>query len=111
MVCDIFDDPDDSLWAWNHLYKEVRSDYIKERVAKVRAKSLPWMNSKIRKLMNKRFKLLKVTKRSKLTVDWEAYKEKRNEVTKALHVAEKNYWNKILNEASNKDKKNFLGGN
>ena len=20
MACDIFDDPDDSLWAWNHLY-------------------------------------------------------------------------------------------
>ena len=39
MVYDMFDDPDDSLWGWNHLYKEVRSDYIKERVDKVRAKS------------------------------------------------------------------------
>ena len=57
-VCNVFDDVDDNCWLAESLYKDLSSEYLKTRKAKVRDKSLPWMNSNIRKLMNKRYKLV-----------------------------------------------------
>ena len=54
-VCSVFDDVNDSLWAYNNLYQNVTKDYILERKVKVRHKSLRWINSEIRRLMNQRF--------------------------------------------------------
>ena len=55
----IFDDVDDVANAWELLYKSVMDDYVTERIAKVRTDSLPWFTTDLRKLLNKRFKLLK----------------------------------------------------
>ena len=54
-VVEIFDDIDDMTWAWETLYKNILNEHLTERKAKIRSKSLPWMNSHIRKTMNKRF--------------------------------------------------------
>ena len=51
--CNIFDEVDDNLWMMEKLYKEVPRENIPKRRAKIRSKSLPWMNSKKRKLMNR----------------------------------------------------------
>ncbi|CAH3137642.1 unnamed protein product, partial [Pocillopora meandrina] len=58
-VCSTFEDLDDITWAWNCMYNIIASSHIPLRKAKVRKNSLPWMNSEIRKEMNKRYKLLK----------------------------------------------------
>ena len=50
---------DDVANAWELLYKGVVDDYITERKAKIKADSLPWFTTELRKLLNKRFKLLK----------------------------------------------------
>ena len=59
LVCSTFEDVDDITWAWNCMYNEIANNHITLRKAKVRKHSLPWMNSEIRKEMNKRYKLLK----------------------------------------------------
>ena len=48
------------------------------RDAKIRDKSLPWINTSIRKEMNKRYKLLKDEILSGDPEKWRLYKEKRN---------------------------------
>ena len=58
-ICNIFDDMDDITWAWEHLYKDILNDHLTVRKVKIRTKSLPWMNSTLRKEMNLRYKLLK----------------------------------------------------
>ena len=68
------------------------NDHIPQRRVKIRSDSLPWMNSHIRKTMNKRYKILKRAKESGSKVLWDEYKKLRNEVTKLLRDTEANYW-------------------
>ena len=56
-ICNIFDDLDDATWAWEYLYKDIVKSHLRSRVVKMRSNSLPWMNSSIRKELNKRYKL------------------------------------------------------
>ena len=64
-VTNIFDDVDDVVNAWELLYKGVVDDYVTERKAKVRTDSMPWFTTDLRKLLNKRFKLLKKWQKTK----------------------------------------------
>ena len=89
------------------MYDEVKKDHIKERIARVRTKSLPWMNSDIRKKMNAQYKALKTAKTSQLQKDWDQYKKLRNEVKKMLRTAEREYWLANLKEAKRKDMQSF----
>ena len=87
-----FDDPDDIAWAWETLYKDIVNDHNPQRRVKIRSESLPWMNSHIRKTMNKRYNILKRAKETGSKELWEEYKKLRNEVTKLLREAEAKYW-------------------
>jgi len=58
-ICGIFDDIDDVAWAWESLYKGIWNDHLKTRKVKARTNGLKWMNSSIRKEMNRRYALLK----------------------------------------------------
>ena len=61
--------------------------------------SLPWMNSEIRKEMNKRYKLLKACDGTPSTNNlWADYKSSRNKVSKMLRCAEAQYWKKKFTE-------------
>ena len=66
-------DIDDNLWLAESVYKNVSNDFLKTRKAKLRKNTLPWMNSKIRKLMNKRCKALIMTQISRDSADWSVY--------------------------------------
>ena len=66
-------DIDDNLWLAESVYKNVSNDFLKTREAKLRKNTLPWMNSKIRKLMNKRCKALIMTQISRDSADWSVY--------------------------------------
>ena len=91
-------DIDDNLWLAESVYKNVSNDFLKTRKAKLRKNTLPWMNSKIRKLMNKRCKALIMTQISRDPADWSVYRSLRNNVTKELRMAEANYWSSKLND-------------
>ena len=92
-ICDIFNDVDDVVFVWEHLYKNIINEHVPVRKVKVRAKSHPWMNGEIRKKLNEPYKLLK---KAQLTprgsTDWNNYKIARNNCTKMIRNAESNYW-------------------
>ena len=105
-VCSTFEDLDDITWAWNCMYNVIANNHIPLRKAKVRKHSPPWMNSEIRKEMNKRYKLLKACDGTPSTNNlWADYKSSRNKVSKMLRCAEAQYWKKKLLES--KDSKSF----
>ena len=100
-ICNVFDDVEDSLWAWEFLYKNIMKDHIKTGKVKIRAKSHPWDNTTIRKMMNKRYRLLLRAQRTKCDDHWEEYRKARNETTKMCRITELNYWKGRLENASN----------
>ena len=100
-ICNIFDDLDDATWAWECLYKDIMKSHIQARRVKIRNGSLPWMNSSIRKELNKRYKLLlKAQQTPKGSQAWINYKKARNHCNKLLRSAESNYWLSKFNETT-----------
>lgn len=99
-ICNVFDDLDDATWAWEYLYKDMKS-HVHARRVKIRRGSLPWMNSSIRKQLNRRYKLLKKAQLTpKGSQAWMDYKKVRNHCTKVLRSAESNYWLSKFNETT-----------
>lgn len=100
-ICSIFDDVDDSLWCWEHLYKSIVTKHVTVRKVKVRQNSKPWINGEIRKELNNRHKLLlKARKTSKGSTEWKAYKKLKNKCTNLVRLAEKDYWKEKFNGVS-----------
>ena len=78
-ICDIFDDIDDSVWAWETRCKYTINHHISLRKVNVRSNNLSWMNSSLRKGMNKRYKLLTQAQNTpKGSVQWSNYQKQRN---------------------------------
>ena len=75
------------------MFKDVIDSRIPSLLIKIRQHSLPWMNSEIRKAMNKQYKLLKFCDGTPETKKyWKEYKFSRNQVTVLLRSAETQYW-------------------
>eukprot|EP00112_Aurelia_sp_Birch-Aquarium-sp1_P007890 Seg1860.6 transcript_id=Seg1860.6/GoldUCD/mRNA.D3Y31 product="hypothetical protein" protein_id=Seg1860.6/GoldUCD/D3Y31 len=105
------------------MYENIVEDHIKERKAKIRPDSLPWIDSKIRKMMNYRYKLLRKCDGTPSTSnEWKEYRRAKNEVNKLLRKAETRYWRdqfsevtckqdfwKIYNKVTNKGKRTKIG--
>ena len=104
-VCEIFDDIDDQVWAWQHLYQEIVSDHIPTRQVRTRKNKLPWITNEIKKEQNKRYRLLKIYKANKDTHTWSLYKATRNRVKKLIRDAELTYWREQF--AKSENSKNF----
>ena len=104
-VCEIFDDMDDQVWAWQHLYQRIVSNHIPTRQVRMRKNKLPWITSEIRKEQNKRYRLLKHYKANKDTHTWSLYKATRNRVKRLIRDAEITYWREQFAKAENS--KNF----
>ena len=51
----------------------------------------PWMNGKIKKVMNERDKESKIARKTNLSVDWEKYRSLRNRVTALVKSAKGKY--------------------
>ena len=86
--------------SWEHVPPPPPREGLRD--AKIRDKSLPWINTSIRKEMNKRYyKLLRDAKLSGDPEKWKLYKEKRNAVKKLLKRAKAAYWQTSFEEASN----------
>ena len=99
-ACNVFDDIDDNYWMENALYQDIKLELLPERKAKVRSKSLSWMNCSIRKLMNQRYQQLLKAQRTGSSEDRLNYKELRNKVIKALRSAEAEDWTNMLSTTS-----------
>ena len=92
-ICDIFEDVNDTLYVWEKLYCAIVDNHFKTRKVKVRPKSHPWIDGKIRKQLNLRYKLLKIAQKTpKDSHEWKLYRRARNHCTKVLRTAEAKYW-------------------
>ena len=99
-VTSVFDDIDDTTSVWNDMYQAVIKEHINTRKVKVRSNSLPWMNSNLRKIMNKRYKLLiAAQKTGKVSKEWKEYKTARNKCTLELRKAKDRYWKENFSKA------------
>ena len=110
-------------WCWSKIYENVVEDHIKRRKEKIRSDSLPWIDSKIRKMMNYRYKLLrKCNRTSRTSNEWNQYRRAKNDVRKLLRKAEARYWReqfsevtckqdfwKIYSKVTNKGKRTKIG--
>ena len=103
-VCEVFDDLNDQVWAWQHMYKQIASEHIPTRKIREREGKLPWINSKIKKEQNRRYHLLKLYKNNKDPGTWKLYKDTRNRVKKLSRKAEIQYWRKQSAKADNSKK-------
>lgn len=54
-VTSVSDDISDTISAWNDMYQTLIKEHIKTRKVKFRTNTLQWMNSTLRKMMNKRY--------------------------------------------------------
>ena len=72
-LIDLFDDPNDSLWCWETVFKSTLFEHVKPRKVKVCSDNQPWMTGTLRKSLNNRFKLFKKVKSS--TNDPEKWKQ------------------------------------
>ena len=50
-ICEIFDDLDDQVWAWHHIFQKISSEHITTRTIRKKEGKLPWINNTIRKLI------------------------------------------------------------
>ena len=62
---------------------------------------MPWFTTELRKVLNKRFKLLKEWQRTKDSQTHIQYKKARNLAKKKLKAAETNYWKAEFEKATN----------
>ena len=98
---EVFDDIDDMVFTWESMYKDILSEFIQTRNAKVKSHSLPWINREIKKLMNRRYKALQLWQKSRHNNDLrEEYKRLKNLVNRELKAAEADYWNEKFTKSS-----------
>ena len=74
-ITTVFEDKDDSLWAWEQLFRSVCDQHAPHRVVKARSVSSPWINKQIKLKMNQRFKLFKIAIETKEADKWADYKK------------------------------------
>ena len=70
-------------------------------------KHLPWLNSAIRKKMQKRKHLYNKAKSTGSEEVWLSYRKIRNEITKEINEAHKAYQEKLFDDDTNSSHKNF----
>ena len=96
------EDIDDCIDTWSKLFLEVAETHAPTRTSRVRGFSIPWLNSHITDLMNKRDYHLKKAKGDKCNTHWRLYRELRNKVTHNIKKAKSDYYtNLISNSKSN----------
>ena len=100
-VCSTFEETDDVTQAWSKMYDSIVEEHVKTRKAKICKDSLPWVDGQMRKLMNKRYKLLKQCDGTeKTSAQWTEYRKVKNKVTKMMRQAESKYWHDQFSEAA-----------
>ena len=94
----VFEDKDDSLWAWEQLFSSVCNQHAPRGVVKARSVSSPWINKQIKLKMNRGFKLFKIAIKTKEADKWADYKKLRNEITSDIRKAKSAYFKRKFDE-------------
>ena len=100
-ISNLFEDLDEVVNTWELLYKNIVDEFITTRKAKIRKNSLPWVTTELRKLLNKRYKLLKIWQHTKDSLAHIRYKQARNLANIKMREAESEYWRNEFEKATN----------
>ena len=95
-MCSVFDDPDDSYWAWVTIFNGICDRHAPRRQVKLRSQSLPWVTRQIRHLMNLRYKTLLTARETKNDELWIQYQGLRNCVTEEVRSAKCSYYSDLF---------------
>ena len=97
------------------LFNKLIHEHVKTKTVKAKLQSEPWMTGKVRKLLNKRFKLLQSAKPTpKGSYEWKSYKQARNKASNAIKAAKAKHWQNESKNSNNlksfwKTVRNFNG--
>ena len=95
------DNIDDICQAWSDKFLDIANKHIPNRKILVRPNDSPWYSSKLRLMKRKMLRLFHSFKRANSAVNWEAYRQARNEYQYALDKAEVDYKTSLTDSLSN----------
>ena len=93
-ICDIFDDIDDRVWVYNKLLEDTIEQHAPKKTRKIRGKSAPYMNDRLRRAINIKAMLKRKYDRMRTTETWNRYKSQRNLVNKLKRQSIKHFFDK-----------------
>ena len=86
-VLEIFDDPDDKLFAFNVLFNDVLDKHAAVKTILIRGRPNPYVTEEIRALMRTRDEWKRAFKKTKDPLAWSAYKNFSREVKHEIGMA------------------------
>ena len=96
-IISLFDDPNDSYWAFNQLYKDVIDSHAPVRTARKHPKHAAFMNTNLRKARNVKAMLRRKFDKYPTNRNWEDYRKQRNYVTKLRKISIRQYFERNCN--------------
>ena len=103
-VGSVFDDVNDKLWYFHKLYSTVVDQHAPLKSKKIRPMQPAFMNSKLRKNVNRKAQLRNRYNRQPTKRNWEQYRIQRNRTTLIRRQSIKNY---LIEKCSGKQDKTF----
>ena len=91
-IADIFDDVDDSYWAYETLVREIVDEHAPQKQKYPKKEAPHFMNSELRRAIYKKKMLFHKFNRYKGKTNWENYRKQRNYVTKLRKQSIKLYF-------------------
>ena len=103
-VAYVFDDIDDTCWAWEKLYTDVLDRHAPLRSIKCRTETgkSKFTTADIRKAIRKRNALKRKFNKTRKSQDWESYRVMRNRVVAMRRKSIVQHFDKLLNTRSSK---------
>ena len=91
-VTEIFDEPDDTYWAFEYMFNEILNQHLPVKKKMVRNKHTPFMNGRLRRDIARKKRLWKRFKRFPNPKTWEDYRLQRNRATSTRRESIKHYF-------------------
>jgi hypothetical protein len=91
-----FDDINDIVYYWQHLFMESIDDFIPNKIILVRPKDKEWMTPNIRRLIKKRDRLYRRFSRTGSHEAYDVYIETRSDTRHAIDVAKNEYYMRLV---------------
>ena len=94
-------------YSWKTTFLSVLDKHAPCRTFRTRNKPSPWITANLKRQMHARDKAKKIASRSGSSVDWAAYRRKRNEVNLAVKHAKTNFYQNSISNNINNPKKTW----
>ena len=96
-VAYVFDDINDTCWAWEKMYTDVLNDHAPIKSRKIRSApgQSKFITPEIRKAMWKRNALKRKYYKTRSSVDWEAFRTQRNRVVSMRRKSVVSYFDRL----------------